>query len=74
MGAYKIAGRQTDHTSSWLHGKVGRIEKKRVYVSKEDFDKYSPETIKRWVHCKYQVEVYEMIDGKWVEIKRYEVL
>jgi hypothetical protein len=58
MSAWKIVGRITDRSSEFARGKVGCQFKKRVYVSKEDFDKYSPEIIRRWnLYLKVKIEV-----------------
>lgn len=70
MSAFKIVGRVANERTpygSWL-GKVGTQWKKRVYVSREDFEKYAPETAKRWKRL-VLVEAYEMKKGKWVLIE-----
>lgn len=68
--AYKIVGRfnKIKLQPSWYKGKPGVQAKKTVYVSREDFDKYSPETIERWGDSmKLIIEIYETDDnGKWV--------
>jgi len=61
--------REKEHQVSYLRGIPGRQHKKRVYTSKEDFDKYSPELIDRWYPL-MDVECYELIEGKWWEIKK----
>ena len=56
-----------DVSSRWVpRGIIGRIANKRVYTSKEDFDKYAPETIDRY-KTMYATSVFELIDGKWEE-------
>jgi len=60
--------RDRDKQASWSRGIPGRQDKKRVYTSKEDFDKHSPKIIKRW-SVYMDVECYELIEGKWWEIK-----
>ncbi len=48
-------------------GKLGCQAKKRVYTSHDDFERYGPELTRRWENfCRYDVENYELIDGKWV--------
>ena len=71
MSSFKIVGRITENTTSWYGTrKVGRQGKKRVYVTREDYEKYSPETAKRWSKfCGLDVEAYEMVDGKWKRCK-----
>ena len=43
--------------------------KKRVYTSKEDYDKYKDDIIYSWVTwCKWVVELYEKVNNKWILI------
>lgn len=68
MSAYKIVGVFTKDTQQWFHGKIGTQAKKRVYVSREDFRRYAPETANRWKKfIGLAVEAYEMVSGKWVK-------
>ena len=66
--AYKIVGRYTKNTPRWGGcGNVGTQAKKRVYISRNDFERYAPDTAERWLNfCGYDVEVYQTIDGIWV--------
>jgi hypothetical protein len=67
MGAFKIVGRHSATQSSWVRGKVGTQANKRVYTTREDFERYAPETAERYRNfCKYDVEFYEQIGSKWV--------
>jgi hypothetical protein len=67
---FKIVGRFSGAEPRWrLAGKVGRQAKKRVYTSYEDFLRHGPELDRRWQDfCKYDVEHYELIDGKWTKL------
>jgi len=47
--------------------KTGRQFKKRTYHSEEAFEKYGKDVIERYSRW-YDVEAYEFIDGKWVEL------
>ena len=68
--SFKILGRYAESQPRWARGKVGTQAKKRVYTSLADFEKYAPETAQRWDEfCGYQVEAYELIEEKWVEIQ-----
>lgn len=58
--AYKVVGRCS---------KTKRQKKKRVYVSYEDFKKYSPDVIKRYSRCYGIAESYRFIGGEWVITK-----
>lgn len=63
---FKVVGihRPKEWQESWCRGKPNTQAKKRVYTSKKDFDKYSPDLISRWENY-YQVEVYELVNDKW---------
>jgi len=63
---YKIVAhfRSSDLQKSWSRGKEGTQAKKATYVNYDDYKKYSPETIKRWLKL-YDVTAFEMINGKW---------
>lgn len=52
---FKVVARSHNH---------GRQFKKRVYTSKEIFDRHSPEWINRWIRY-YDIEIYEQVKGKW---------
>ena len=55
---------------SYRKGKEGTQAKKRVYTSVEDFNKYSPDLIKRWSTL-YDVEVFEQVeDGSWQSLTK----
>jgi len=64
---FKVCGRYRarEEQQPWSRGKPGLLAKKSVYTSLIDLDKYGPELIKRWSEM-YFVEVFELIDGKWV--------
>lgn len=75
MSAFKLVGRFSESTPAYYRGTVGLQGKKRVYVSREDFDRFSPKTIKRWiVYSGYDIEVYEQIDGKWVLLSQQKAV
>ena len=57
--------KQEDMQKSWSKGKPLNQAKKRVYISEEDYNRYSPNLIKRWSRG-YYIEVSQYIDGKWV--------
>lgn len=47
--------------------------KKWTYVSRVDFDKYSPEVIARyskaqWDKKEFNIELYKLVDAKWEAI------
>jgi hypothetical protein len=67
---FKVIGRYKarEEQPSWMFGRPHRIAMRRVYVSLEDFEKYGPKLIKSYKKH-HDVEAYELIDGKWVEIK-----
>jgi len=68
--SFKIVGRYKDNENYSFRAKVGQQAKKRVYISLANFEKYAPETASRWVkYCRYDVEAYELIEDKWVEIE-----
>lgn len=62
---YKIISRfpEKDLQESWRSGKPGIQHKKSIYTSKDKYDKYSYETIQRWVRCNFLVEIYTSEDG-----------
>jgi hypothetical protein len=64
--SFKIVGRYTER-SRWHRGKIGLQAKKRVYTSLADFERYAPDTAKRWTDfCDFDVEAYELIEDEWV--------
>ena len=68
--SFKVVGKYKalEEQSAWSNGKPHTQAKKRVYTSKDDFDRYAPELIQRWRdNTKWDVTAYEMINGKWVE-------
>ena len=54
--SFKLIGR---------HPFNGRQVKKRIYTSREDYQKYYNETAKRYLTY-LDVECYELINGKWL--------
>jgi len=56
--------KKEEDQQSWNRGKEGTQAKKATYVNLDDYKKYSPETIKRWLKL-YDVTAFEMINGKW---------
>jgi len=54
--AYKVVGRCE---------KTNRQVKKRVYTSFGDFNRYSPDLIKRYKRVYGIVEIYSLINEKW---------
>jgi len=68
--SFKVIGRNKpyDEQKSWQHGEPGVQAKKRIYTSLKDFQRYSPKLIKRYKNL-YEVEVYELIDEKWVRME-----
>lgn len=69
MSAYKVVGRfrEKELQESWNQGKPGTQAKKRVYISLDDFIKYSPDLITRW-ETSYDVEVYKNEDNEWIRV------
>lgn len=68
---YKVVARYKppSENPSYIRGKVGNQAKKTIYANDGDFNKYSPDLIKRWSRH-YNVFVYESLDGiEW----RYKV-
>ncbi len=67
---FKVEARHKpkDEQPSWRRGSPLCVAKKRIYTSLEDFEKYSPKTIKRYKEL-YMVEVLELIDGHWIPVK-----
>jgi len=64
--SFKLVGRYTERCR-FNRGKVGTQAKKRVYTSLEDFNRYAPDTLKRWKKfCGFRVEAYERKGNKWV--------
>ena len=50
--------------------KSGRQYKKWTYVSRDDFDKYSPEIIRRysraqWDKKEFNIEIYKLVGTEW---------
>ena len=74
METFKVVGRfkKEDLQKSWSRGKEGTQAKKRIYVSKSDYEKHSGDLIKRWIKS-YDIEVYKLIDGIWVLSERITI-
>lgn len=49
-----------------------RQMKKKVYESKEKFDKYGEDITRRALRSGYYVEQFSMVDGKWKLFKEYK--
>jgi len=48
--------------------KEGLQAKKRVYVSRADFDRYGPELVDRWQRFnRYDVTAHALIDSVWLQ-------
>lgn len=52
---------------SWSRGKEGTQAKKATYVNKDDYLKYSPETLARWEKM-YDVSAFKMVGKKWEQL------
>lgn len=67
---FKVVGRYLPSKDQkvWCRGKPDTQAKKTVYTSKKDFETYSPNLIRRWKEL-YQVEVYELVNDKWIKIE-----
>ena len=67
---FKVVGRNKskEEMPSYVYGQPNCVAKKRVYTSLEDFKKYSPDLIQRYKQI-YDVEVYELINGKWERVE-----
>jgi len=70
MSSYKVIGRhkEKDLQPSWHIGRPMTQAKKRVYVNRDDFLRYSPDLIKRYEKI-YYVEVYRFDElNGWILI------
>ena len=56
--------KKKEDQQSWNRGKQGTQAKKAIYITNDDYKKYSPETIKRWLEL-YDVTAFIMVNRKW---------